>query len=404
MSTRLRDRTARRLVLDRLERLQRGRLELTLPDQRRLRFGPGIGPEAALTVHDPGFFWRLATRGDVGAGEAFMARAWDSPDLPALVELFIANGEVVDAPAMWSWLATQAGRLRHALRGNTRVGARRNIAAHYDLSNDFYALFLDPGMTYSSALFEQPGQGLEAAQHAKLQAIAAQARLQPGLHVLEIGCGWGSFAELAARLHGCRVTALTLSEAQAHYTRSRIATAGLADRVEIRVQDWRDVEGRFDRIVSIEMLEAVGHRYLGPFCAALDRLLAPGGVVALQTITIADQRYDAYRRGTDFIRRYVFPGGHLPSLTALARALTRHSGLVVREVHNLGLHYALTLRRWRQRFMDHWDAALGLGFDDRFCRLWEFYLAYCEGGFAAGVLDNLQLVLSRSREPVRRAS
>lgn len=390
-----RERLAQKAVLARLARLAAGRLEIALPDGRRLGFGPGSTPEARLVVHHPRFFWRLLLGSDVGAGESFMAREWDTPDLPGLVRLFAANAAVLDAPSPFSRLAGLWGRLHHRRRRNTRPGSRRNVAAHYDLSNDFYGLFLDPGMTYSAALFEHPGQGLEAAQHAKLQAIAAKARLRPALRVLEVGCGWGSFAELAARLHGCHVTGLTLSEAQAGYARARLARAGVADRTEVRLEDWRDTAGSYDRVVSIEMLEAVGHEYLAPFFAAVDRLLAPGGTAVVQTITIADQRYDAYRRGTDFIRRYVFPGGHLPSLSVIARVLARHTRLVVRDVESLGPHYALTLRRWRERFAANRERVLALGFDDRFCRMWEFYLGYCEGGFEAGVLDDLQLVLAR---------
>ncbi|HPC81769.1 MAG TPA: cyclopropane-fatty-acyl-phospholipid synthase family protein [Thermoanaerobaculaceae bacterium] len=390
-----RERLAQKAVLARLARLGVGRLEMIMPDGGRLTFGPGGAPEARLVVHHPRFFWRLLAASDVGAGESFMAREWDSPDLPGLVRLFSANAAVLDTPSLFSRLGGLWGRLQQARRRNTRLGSRRNVAAHYDLSNEFYRLFLDPGMTYSAALFEHPGQGLEAAQHAKLQAIAAKARLRPGLRVLEIGCGWGSFAELAARLYGCHVTGLTLSEAQAGYARARFQRAGVADRAEVRIEDWRDAAGSYDRIVSIEMLEAVGHEYLGAFFAAVDRLLAPGGIAVVQTITIADQRYDAYRRGTDFIRRYIFPGGHLPSLSVITGVLARRTRLVVRDVESLGPHYARTLRRWRERFVANRERVFALGFDDRFCRMWEFYLGYCEGGFEAGVLDDLQLVLAR---------
>ena len=265
-------------------------------------------------------------RADVGAGEAFVDGDWSSPDLVGLSRLFLANEAELAPPSVLGAIGRFRDRITHLLRSNTRVQARRNIHAHYDLSNELYALFLDPSMTYSSALFDRPDLDLEAAQRRKYQRLAEWAGLRPGQHVLEIGCGWGGFAEFAAGELGCRVTGITLSEEQAIFARDRMLEAGLDDRVQIRVVDYRDVDATFDAVVSIEMLEAVGHRFLDGFFATVDRVLRPGGRVALQTITIPDQVYDRYRRGTDWIRDYIFPGGHLPSLGAIQGSLARRTG------------------------------------------------------------------------------
>jgi cyclopropane-fatty-acyl-phospholipid synthase len=326
---------------------------------------------------------------------------WSTPDLVALSRLFLANEEVLAPPRLVGLLGRMRDRLLHLLRTNTRFQARRNIHAHYDLSNEFYGLFLDPSMTYSAALFSDPAQGLEAAQRAKYARLAEWAGLRPDDHVLEIGCGWGGFAEYAAGELGCRVTGITLSEEQARYARRRLEARGLGDRVEIRIVDYRDVEGRYDAVVSIEMLEAVGHRYLDDFFAGCDRVLRPGGRVALQTITIPDRVYDRYRRGTDWIRKYIFPGGHLPSLGALQAAMAKRTGFVIDRMENVGDHYATTLRHWRRRFWTKVDAVCALGFDGRFVRLWDFYLASCEAAFRQRQIGNAQLQLSRIGDAAR---
>jgi cyclopropane-fatty-acyl-phospholipid synthase len=323
---------------------------------------------------------------------------WTSPDPVALVRLFIANEATLDRPSLAGALQRLALRATHLARSNTRRQARRNIAAHYDLSNDLYALFLDPTMTYSSAVFEDPASPLEEAQLHKYRRIAAAAGVDTGSHVLEIGCGWGGFALVAAGELGCRVTGITLSGAQAELARERVARAGLDHRVDIQVVDYRDVVGQFDAVVSIEMLEAVGHRYLGRFFAQCDRLLRPGGRAAVQTITIPDQQYGRYRRSVDWIRASVFPGGHLPSLGAIQGAVARSSRLAVDQVVNIGLHYAETLRRWRLRFSARLPELAALGFDDRFARLWTFYLASCEAAFAERKIGVLQLTLCRPGE------
>jgi cyclopropane-fatty-acyl-phospholipid synthase len=392
---------AARIVLARLNRVRAGRLTVHLPGGEHRVVGGGGSPDAVMTVHRWRFFSRLLRGADVGAGESYVDGDWSTPDLVALTRLFLANEEVLAPPRLVGLLGRMRDRVLHLLRTNTRFQARRNIHAHYDLSNDFYGLFLDPSMTYSAALFSDPAQGLEAAQRAKYARLAEWAGLRPGDHVLEIGCGWGGFAEYAAGELGCRVTGITLSEEQARYARRRFEARGLGDRVEIRIVDYRDVEGRYDAVVSIEMLEAVGHRYLDDFFAACDRVLRPGGRVALQTITIPDRVYDRYRRGTDWIRKYIFPGGHLPSLGALQAAMARRTGFVIDRMENVGDHYATTLRHWRRRFWMKIDAVRALGFDERFVRLWDFYLASCEAAFLQRQIGNAQLQLSRIGDAVR---
>lgn len=388
---------ARRAVHGVLSGIRLGTLEVTAEDGTSQRYGSGEHALAArIDVHDARFWSRLASGGSVGLGESYVRGEWSSPDLVSLIRLLIANRPALRRISLAAIGNTLVDRLGHALRGNRIGRARRNIVAHYDLSNDLYRLFLDPTMTYSAARFERSGQSLEDAQRAKLRSVAEKARLHPGLRILEVGCGWGSFAVMAAREYGCHVTAITLSDAQFRHVEDLVVREGLQDRIEVRLIDYRELDGTFDRIVSIEMLEAVGHRYLGTYFSALDRLLAPDGLAVVQVITIPDQRERAYRRRPDFIQRAIFPGGHLPSLTSMARAMTARSRLFVEDVENLGPHYAETLRQWRERFLSRLDDVRRLGFDDTFVRLWEFYFAYCEGAFLARYLNDLQLVLTRT--------
>jgi cyclopropane-fatty-acyl-phospholipid synthase len=390
------ERRALSTITSMLRQLQVGAIELRLPDGRTLAFGVQGSPlRADIEVHDWRFLTRLVHRASVGVGESYMLGEWSSSDLVTLIRIMIANRRALRriTPAA---LANIAGdRAIHALRANRLGRSERNIAAHYDLSNELYALFLDETMTYSSAWFESPDVTLREAQEAKYRRIAEKIRLDSTCHVLEIGCGWGGFAVFAARTYGCRVTGVTLSHEQARGAEQRLRDEGLDHLVDIRIIDYREVTGRFDRIVSIEMLEAVGHRYLGTYFETIDRLLAPDGLAAIQVITIPEQRYDAYRRRPDFIQRYIFPGGHLPSLEAMCHAMGGHGELFVDHVENLGMHYAETLRRWRERFLAQVDAVVALGFDQRFVRMWEFYLAYCEGAFLARYINDLQLVLTR---------
>ncbi len=390
---------AARIVLGRLARVRRGHLVVRLPDGSTRTFaGQAAGANLVmeLHVHRWRFFSRLLRRADVGAGEAYVDGDWSSPDLVGLSRFFLSNERQLAPPSVLGAISRFRDRVVHLLRSNTRTQAKRNIHAHYDLSNELYALFLDPSMTYSAALFDRPGLDLEAAQRRKYQRLAEWAGLRSGQHVLEIGCGWGGFAEYAAGELGCHVTGITLSEEQAAFARERMLRNGLEDRVQIRVVDYRDVDATFDAVVSIEMLEAVGHRFLDGFFATIDRVLRPGGKVALQTITIPDQIYDRYRRGTDWIRDYIFPGGHLPSLGAIQGSLSRRTGLVIERLDDMAEDYATTLHSWRSEFDDRKVEVRKLGFDDRFVRMWDFYLATCEAAFLERQIGVLQLGMLRS--------
>jgi cyclopropane-fatty-acyl-phospholipid synthase len=389
---------AARIVISGLSRLRNGRLTLRLPDETSHCFGASDGPHAEMTVHRWRFFGRLLRGADVGAGESYVDGDWSTPDLVTLTRLFLANEEDLAPPRLVGLVGRARDRFLHLWRSNTRTQARRNIHAHYDLSNDFYRLFLDPSMTYSAALFDRPTLGLEEAQREKYRRLADWAGLKKGDHALEIGCGWGGFAEYAAGELGCHVTGITLSKEQAEFARVRLQGQGLADRVDIRLVDYREVEGSFDAVVSIEMLEAVGHRYLDDFFSVCDRVLRPGGRVALQTISIPDQIYASYRLGTDWIRKYIFPGGHLPSLGAIQGSLARRTHFVVDRLDNIGDHYATTLRHWRRRFWIKIDEVRELGFDERFIRMWDFYLATCEAAFLDRKIGDLQFQLSRAGE------
>jgi cyclopropane-fatty-acyl-phospholipid synthase len=384
-----------RLALRLAGLIRSGHLMLTLPDGSMHRFGgQRPGPEAEVTLHTPRAIRRFAFGGSLGWAEAYLDGDWSSPDIRAVMALAAANEQEWNAVLRGNPLMRSLSRLYHALRPNTRRGARRNIAAHYDLGNDFYAAWLDRTMTYSSAEFAEEGETLEAAQARKVHALLTAIDLRPGQSLLEIGCGWGYLAETAARDFGARVVALTLSREQHAYAATRIAEAGVADRVEIRLQDWRDVPERFDRIASVEMFEAVGEAYWSRFFAALRDRLAPGGLAGLQIITIADRLFAEYRRSADFIQRYVFPGGMLPSPSRLREEAAR-AGLRWCGETWFGTSYAKTLRLWNERFQAAWPRIAALGYDERFKRLWEYYLCYCETGFRAGWTDVGRFVLAR---------
>lgn len=364
-------------------------LAVSVPGPNHLRLSLDDGTAGELYARAPlRLLRRLAADGAIGFGESYMDGDWDSSDLAQLIEVLARR------PVMRGFAARRLWhRLDHLKRANTRDGSRRNIAAHYDLGNDFFRLWLDPSMTYSSALFADPGETLEAAQERKYRNLAAMLGLRSGMRVLEIGCGWGGFAEIAARDHGCQVLCLTLSQEQHDYARARIAAAGLSDRVEIRLQDYRDVTGRFDRIASIEMVEAVGEDNWPTYFGVLRDRLAPGGSAGVQVITIADDRYARYRRRPDFIQRHIFPGGMLPSPGAFAAAAGA-AGLAIDAEQRFGASYARTLGDWHRAFDQAWPQIAAQGFDERFRRMWKFYLGYCEGGFRAGAVDVAQYVLS----------
>ncbi len=385
---------AARLTLRFLERLASGRLHVELPSGARFTFGPG-GPEAAIAFRDWRAFGRLLRGGDIGFAEAYLDRQWDTPDLTALLALLAANRAALDAPLYGSVAGRLLHRLMHALRRNTRAGSRRNIAAHYDLGNDFYSLWLDPGMTYSSALYDAhagaPARSLQSAQHAKYQRILDRIAPAPGSRILEIGCGWGGFAELAAG-EGCHVTGLTLSREQLEFARERLAVAGHGKRAAIEFRDYRDEAGQYDAVVSIEMFEAVGERWWPAYFATLAAALRPGGRAVIQAITIADELFARYRKGSDFIQQYIFPGGMLAS-PARIRALALEAGFGIEDEFSFGPDYARTLAAWRENFAANDEALRALGFDRRFVRLWEFYFAYCRAGFTSGSTDVMHFTL-----------
>jgi cyclopropane-fatty-acyl-phospholipid synthase len=374
-----------------LAEVEGGTLAVTLPDGSVRRFGSG--PEQEIVLSTPGLLRRLATRPKLALGEAYAAGEWRSPDLVGLLELLFANA---DAAAARHPGLRRLADARPRLAGRAGLlAARRNIAYHYDLGNDLFERFLDDTMTYSCALFEREGEPLEEAQRRKLRRVCERLELGPDDHVLEIGCGWGSFALTAAGEYGARVTAVTISRAQAELARRRVAEAGLDGRIQIAERDFRELSGSYTKIASIEMVEALGERLLPEFFAACDRLLAPGGRMLVQSILIPERRFERYRRSPDWIERYVFPGCLVPSLGALLGAAARASRLTVAEVEEIGIHYAETLRRWREAFLGRVDEIRRLGYDERFVRTWDFYLASCEAGFRTRMLQDAQIVWTR---------
>jgi cyclopropane-fatty-acyl-phospholipid synthase len=371
-----------------------GALDVELPDGRGFRIvGADPGPEARLLVRNYRFIGRCLAGGDIGFAEGYMAGEWDTPDLATLLEVFSLNFEGIRLVSEGGAMARIAGLLGHALRRNSRSGARKNIEAHYDLGNAFYAEWLDASMTYSSALYASAEQPLEAAQTNKYAALAHSIGLQPNQSVLEIGCGWGGFAEYAAKTLGAKVTGLTISPAQHAFASQRMFDQGLAERVDIRLTDYRDIQGRFQAAVSIEMFEAVGERYWSAYFRKLTEVLSPGARAGLQIITIQDGLYDEYRRRTDFIQKYIFPGGTLPSERALNGEIAA-AGLRATGLRRFGRDYARTLGEWTVRFDAAWPRLSAMGFDERFRRLWRFYLAYCEAGFRTGRTDVIQVSLA----------
>jgi cyclopropane-fatty-acyl-phospholipid synthase len=373
-----------------------GSLIFVLPSGREVRIvGDKPGPEGRLIINDFRFLSRVLSAGDIGFGEGFMAGEWDTPDLAALLEAFTVNLDRIMRLVEGGVFYRFVNLLAHMLHRNSRLGSKRNILAHYDLGNAFYSRWLDPTMTYSSARFERPGQSLSEAQRNKYASLARQIGLGPDNHVLEIGCGWGGFAEFAAGEIGARVTGITISPAQYEFARRRLFEKGLAERADIRLVDYRDVEGQFDRVASIEMFEAVGEEYWPLYFGKIRDVLSPGGRAGLQIITIRDELFAHYRARADFIQKYVFPGGMLPSETRLKEETAR-AGLEWRDIVRFGQNYADTLAEWARRFEAAWEEIKGMGFDERFRRLWRFYLGYCEAGFRTERTNVVQLSLAKS--------
>ena len=387
-----------RAALAMASRIRIGCLAVVEPDGRRHVYGDESSDlKAEIHVHDRAAARRITLHGDTGAGESYMDGQWSSPDLAALLTLAALNFESMKLAEGPLHRITQLPRtLLHRSRRNTVSGSSRNIAAHYDLGNDFYRLFLDETMTYSSAVFESQDQPLAEAQRNKYRHMAEGAGLRAGMHVLEIGSGWGGFAIYAAGELGCRVTSVTISKAQQDLAVERVRAAGLQDLVEIQLRDYREIEGTYDAIVSIEMLEAVGAEYYETFFAACDRALRPGGRLSLQTIAFPDVAYERQRRGANWIQLYIFPGGLLPSLSVIERSLHK-TRLLVSGVTDIAPSYVRTLHEWRSRFMGNLEAVRAQGFDERFTRMWEYYLAISEAGFATGLTQDFQLVLEKKR-------
>ena len=409
--TKLMDKAASRLVMSNLEKIRKGRLELKLPDGTVHALGGSKpGPVCRMEIKDSLFFRIILKKEDVGLGETFSMGMWTTDDLTALMELLIMNMDRMSYKENWGF----AGRSLHKamvlgkrmIPDNDPEGSRKNIQTHYDLSNDFFAKFLDPTMTYSCAVFENLEElksfkkdvsttELEKAQERKYALVARAAGIKPGDHVLEIGCGWGGFAVFAALNLECRVHAVTISKKQHQYVQELIRFRGLEDRISVSLKDYRLLRGEYDAVVSIEMLEAVGHKYHPDFFAAVDRLLRPGGQACIQTITIIDQRYDVYSKSRDWISTYIFPGGLLPSLERVSRVLAGHTSLTIAGVTDIGPHYGPTLATWKSRFLENRQEIMSMGFDEDFIRTWEYYFSICQAGFNQRHLRDLQIILDR---------
>ena len=391
------ERLAMRVLFSCLSRIHHGNLTIKLPDGSVRRFGiEAAHPAADLIVHIYRFFTKVVFGGEIGFGEAYSDGYWDSSDLVMLITLLIENNDVInDATHSANFLTRAVQYLLHRLRDNTRSRARENIRAHYDLGNDFFSSFLDPTMMYSCAIFSTEHDSLEDAQKNKIGSIIKKAEIKEGDHVLEIGCGWGGFAIEAVRQTGCRMHCITLSQEQLELARARIQEQGLSDRINLQLCDYREVNGTFDKIVSIEMLEAVGHKHFPSYFQTLNRCLKPDGVAVIQVITTPDQHYDEYCRRADWMQKYIFPGGHLPSLGALVEAMKKYSSLCVEHVENIGKHYAATLRAWRERFESAWPTIERAGYREHFRRIWRYYLSICEAGFQSRIINDLQIVFRR---------
>jgi cyclopropane-fatty-acyl-phospholipid synthase len=390
------------LIFRGLERMNRGYMEIALPDGTRRTLGdPEEALRASVRVLDPRFYKRCMLFGDVGFGESYVEGEWDTPDIERVIAWFLLNTD--NSPAQPGSGAKSAlinllrgwNRLQHLLRPNSLRTCRRNISEHYDLGNDFYRLWLDPTMTYSSALFSAPGQTLEEGQLAKYEALCRSLQIRSEDHVLEIGCGWGGFAEYAASRYRCRVTGVTISQAQCDFARERVRRAGLEDHVEIQLRDYRQIDGRFDKIVSIEMMEALGDKYIETFTAKIHALLAPDGIAGLQYITVPDCRHEELKHGVDWIQRHIFPGSLLLSVGRVNEALNRTGDLFLHALSDMGPSYARTLRLWREAFNLQLEKVRVLGFDERFIRKWNYYLSYCEAAFAMRNISVVQAIYTR---------
>jgi len=392
------DRWAERAIVSALQKWTAGRLTVCSPSGN-LVVGDAAGPSATLNIQSPRFYRRVLTDGEIGLGESYMDGDWSTPDLVGLIRLMYANSHVVSAPpAFATWPARLRDQIAHRRRDNSRHGSRSNIHAHYDLGNEFFRLFLDANLLYSCALYERADDSLEAAQVNKLRTICQKLDLRPGDHVLEIGSGWGGFAMYASTRYGCRVTTTTISREQHAYAAELFARGGEAGaRIDLRLEDYRDLRGTYDKIVSIEMFEAVGLRHYDDYFAACDRLLGPDGVMLLQTITVDDWRFADYVRTPSWIAKYIFPGAELASVAEILQSLARTTKLSLFHQEQIGTHYARTLHAWRDRFHARLDEVRAQGFDERFIRMWDMYLGYCEAAFLERHIGDVQLLLTRAQ-------
>jgi cyclopropane-fatty-acyl-phospholipid synthase len=384
---------ARKQVLARLAKLQNGHLTL-IENGIKHEFGLDKSIQATVTINDAHFYGEMAFGGSIGAGEAYMLGYWNADNLTNVIRLMAANQQVMDTlEGGFQWASKPFLKALHWLNRNTQTGSRKNIAAHYDLGNDFFKLWLDPSMMYSAAIFSPKDCSLEAASNKKLKVICEKLDLKPTDHVVEIGTGWGGFAIYAAKNYGCKVTTTTISQQQYDEAVLRVNAANLSDKITLLLNDYRDLTGQFDKLVSIEMIEAVGHHFYDVYFVKCASLLKPDGMALIQAITIVDQRFEAAKNSVDFIQRYIFPGSNIPSISAMLASITKSSDLKLYDLEDIGPHYATTLRIWRENFFTNIDSVRSLGYSEEFIKMWEFYLCYCEGGFAERALGDVHLLL-----------
>lgn len=389
---------AKSKILQRLTQLQRGQLTIVDGIDKYVfgRHADTSSINVTIHVHDPRFYGEIAFGGSIGAGEAYMLGYWTTNNLTDVIRLMCINQSVMDAlEGGYLWLTRPIMKVLHWLNSNTTEGSRKNIAAHYDLGNDMFALFLDPTMMYSSAIFNAETNTLQAASELKLKTICDKLGLTSADHVIEIGTGWGGFAIYAATHYGCKVTTTTISKQQFELAAARVKAAGLGDKVTLLLKDYRHLQGQYDKLVSIEMIEAVGYQFYDTYFAKVSALLKPDGMALIQAITIADQRYESAKSSVDFIQRYIFPGSCIPSNTAMLNSITQVSDLRLVDLEDIGPHYATTLKRWRDNFFQNIHEVRRLGYSEEFIKMWEFYLCYCEGGFAEHALGDVHLLLAK---------
>jgi cyclopropane-fatty-acyl-phospholipid synthase len=393
---------AKSQILKRLQHLHTGHLTLIDGNQKYV-FGNNGEITATITIHDPRFYGEIAFGGSIGAGEAYMLGYWSADNLTDVIRLMCINQSVMDTlEGGYQWLTKPLMKILHWLNSNTTEGSRKNIAAHYDLGNSMFALFLDPTMMYSSAIFNADTPTLQSASELKLKTICDKLDLKPTDHVVEIGTGWGGFAIYAAKNYGCKVTTTTISKQQYELAKSRVQAAGLDDKITLLLEDYRHLDGQYDKLVSIEMIEAVGYQFYDTYFSKVSKLLKPHGLALIQAITIVDQRYESAKSSVDFIQRYIFPGSCIPSNTAMLNSITKVSDLRLFDLEDIGPHYATTLRVWRENFFANIQMVCALGYSEEFVRMWEFYLCYCEGGFAERALGDVHLLLAKPEN--RRAA